>query len=391
MGTIFSRPRSVLLRSSWGTVNIGDIAHTPGVLHLMERYLPDVEVRLWPTDVGEGVEAMLRKRFPRLAVLKTAEDFTTAFKECDFFLHGSGPSLLGQKELARWRTETDDKPYGIYGVTMMAVSPLESELIRNARFVFLRDSVSLKVVQDQGIAGPKLGVCPDAAFATDLRDDAATTDFLRANRLEDGKFLCVIPRLRYTPYWKIFNYPPSPEDVTKAARSEAMKEHDHAPLRETIAAVVRQTSMKVLICPEDKCQVAVGKEMLYDPLPEDVKAKVVWRDKYWLTDEAVSTYRRSAGLFGLEMHSPIMCIGNGIPAIVCRFAEQTSKGLMWRDIGLREWLFDMDDKQDIAGITPAVLAMANDPGGARQKAARAKATVEKRQKETMMVLKKAIA
>ena len=27
-----------------------------------------------------------------------------------------------------------------------------------------------------------------------------------------------------------------------------------------------------------------------------------------------------------------------VPAIVGRFAEQTSKGFMWRDIGLGEWL-----------------------------------------------------
>jgi hypothetical protein len=86
--------------------------------------------------------------------------------------------------------------------------------------------------------------------------------------------------------------------------------------------------------------------MLYDKLPEDVKSRVVWRENYWLTDEALSTYRRSAGLFGHEMHSPIMCIGNGIPAIVCRWAEQTSKGLMWRDIGLGDWLFDLDKEDD---------------------------------------------
>jgi len=29
-----------------------------------------------------------------------------------------------------------------------------------------------------------------------------------------------------------------------------------------------------------------------------------------------------------------MCIGNGIPAVVCRFKEQTTKGFMWEDIGL---------------------------------------------------------
>ena len=79
-----------------------------------------------------------------------------------------------------------------------------------------------------------------------------------------------------------------------------MKEHDNAPIREAIVEVVRQTSMKILICPEDETQIKLGKEILYDKLPEDVKTKVVWRDRYWLTDEALSTYRRSAGMFGLE-------------------------------------------------------------------------------------------
>lgn len=380
----------IILRSSWGTVNIGDIAHTPGILHLIEQNLPDTEVRLWATNIGNGVEEILRRRFPRLKVLKNDEDIETAFRECDFLLHGSGPSLLGHKEITRWRAETRGKPYGIYGVTMTAVNAREAEMIRDARFAYFRDSVSLKLVQDRGTGCPILGFSPDAAFATDLRNDAAALDFLRANRLEDGKFLCAIPRLRYTPYWKIFNFPKSAEDETKTVRSEAMKEHDHAPIRAAITALVRQTAMKVLICPEDECQVAIGKEMLYDPLPADVRAKVVWRDRYWLTDEAVSTYRHSAGVFGLEMHSPIMCIGNGIPAIVCRFSEQTSKGFMWRDIGLDKWLFDMDRDSDVAGIIPAVLALANDPVGARQSVERAKAVVDKRLKETMGVLRKTL-
>src|SRR5206468_149699 len=153
---------------------------------------------------------------------------------------------------------------------------------------------------------------------------------------------------------------------------EEMKEHDHAPLRDAITAVVRQTPLKVLVCPEDMTQMAIGKELLVDKLPADVRPRVVWREKYWLTDEALSTYIRSAGLFGLEMHSPIMCIGNGIPAIVCRFAEQTSKGFMWRDIGLGDWLFDMDEDADVAKVVPAVLALARDPAAAREKAARAR-------------------
>jgi hypothetical protein len=101
--------------------------------------------------------------------------------------------------------------------------------------------------------------------------------------------------------------------------------------------------------------VSVGKELLYDPLPPDVRRRVVWRDRFWLTDEALSTYVRSAGVFGSEMHSPIMAVANGIPAIVCRFAEQTSKGIMWRDIGLGEWLFDLDREDEVRQVVPAVL------------------------------------
>jgi polysaccharide pyruvyl transferase WcaK-like protein len=169
-----------------------------------------------------------------------------------------------------------------------------------------------------------------------------------------------------------------------------MKEHDHAPLREAVIAVTRQTPMKVLLCPEDQTQMKVGKEMIYDKLPEDVKAKVVWRENYWLTDEALSTYVRSAGLFGNEMHSPIMCIGNGVPAIVCRWKEQTTKGLMWRDIGLGDWLFDLDDEDEVRKVAPTVLAMAQDPTAAKGRAAKAREFVKQRQKEMMETLKKSL-
>jgi polysaccharide pyruvyl transferase WcaK-like protein len=135
---------------------------------------------------------------------------------------------------------------------------------------------------------------------------------------------------------------------------------------------------------------AVGKEMIFDKLSEEVKARVVWREKYWLTDEAVSTYVRSAGLFGCEMHSPIMCIGNGVPAIVSRWQEQTSKGIMWRDIGLGDWLFDFDKDDEIPRLLPAVLAMAKDPAAAKVRAAKALDFVRERQRGMVEALRKAV-
>lgn len=390
-----NRAPRLILRSSWQTVNIGDIAHTPGVLALLEKHLPQVEVRLWPSKVDNGVEAMLRQRFPKLVILKDAEAVQQAFAECDFLLHGSGPSLVAQKDVARWAQETG-KPYGVYGITFSvqgstATRPSSEKavaetlrVLSGGKFAFFRDSVSLELAKAKGCTCPIQEFGPDGAFATDLRDDAKAEAFLKAHGLEDGKFLCCIARLRFTPYWKM--KPGVKFDPVKHQRNEAMKEHDLGPLRQAIIEVVRRTDLKVLLCPEDSSQMEVNRENLYDPLPADVKARVVWRPTYWLTGEALSTYLRSAGLFGAEMHSPILCIGHGIPAIVCRWAEQTSKGFMWRDIGLGEWLFDLDNEAEIPGLVPAVLAIAQDPAAARAKAARAREVVLQRQRETMAVV-----
>ena len=388
----------ILLRSSWQVENIGDIGHTPGVLALIEKYLPHVDVRLWPKNVGSGVEEMLMARFPKLKILKSEEEQRIAMQECDFFLHGSGPSLMGKHEIIRWKEETG-KPYGIYGITFpghyvfqhqqVDYDPIDIELFNSAAFTYFRDSVSLEYAKQNGANCPIMGFCPDGAFAVDVRNDEAADVFLKEHELETGKFVCVIPQYRFTPWWELPTKNPT-VNQEKYAWNEKMKEHDNQPLINAIIEVVRQTDLKVLLVPENETQIRIGKEMLYDPLPEDVKPRVVWRDKYWLTDEAVSTYARSAGLFGLEMHSPIMCIAIGIPAIVCRFAEQTSKGFMWQDIGLGEWLFDMDTKTDVDRIVPTVLEMVKNPVASKEKVKKAQKLVAQYQKDTMKILGKSL-
>lgn len=381
-----SRKR-ILLRSSWQTVNIGDIAHTPGMLHLLEKYLPEYDVTLWPSSVDNGVAEMLMARFPKLKIMAaTDEAKKEAFETHDFLLHGSGPGLFWQA-LVEW-TEKTGKPYGIGGITWTSPGKgmVGLKVISEAKFAFFRDSVSLELAKQKGATCPIMEFGPDATFACDLVNDAAASAWLKEVGLEEGKFVCCIPKLRNTPYWEIkqgYAF-----DEKKHARNEEMKEHDISPLRNAVIAVVKQTPMKVLLCPEDASQMKLNKEMIYDKLPDDVKDRVVWRQDYWLTNFAQSVYNRSAGLFGNEQHSPIMCIGHGIPAIVCRYKEQTSKGFMWKDIGLSEWLFDHDFDEAEKGLTPAVLAIVNDQATAKAKALKAKAVADDRMKRMMEVLRK---
>lgn len=392
--TAVNKKKTILLCSSWQTFNIGDIAHTPGVLTIFEKYLPDVNVILWPHDIGNGVKDILGKRFPDVQIIQTEEEIQASFQTADLFVHGSGPSLVGRNNISRWIRETG-KPFGIYGITFpgkyiartekMTASELDTELLNKAAFVFFRDSVSLDFAKENGITCPIMEFGPDGTFAVDLHNDQAAIDFLQKNNLEEGKFMCCIPRYRYTEEWlaKGKNRPYNQEHVDINNR---MKDLDNKPLRDAIIAVTRETDMKVLICPEDETHVALGKSLILDHLPEDVKTKVVWRDKYWLTDEALSTYKRSAGLFGLEMHSPIICIGQGIPAVVCRFYEQSTKGYMWKDIGLGDWLFDMDIPEEVNKILPTVLSIAKNQKAAKAKALKAREFVEQRQRETTAIL-----
>ena len=208
------RPKRILLRSSWQTVNIGDIAHTPGVLNLLEHHLPDVRVTLWPSRIDNGVDELLMARFPNLTLVQNNNDLKVALDQCDFLLHGSGASLVAQRDVMRWHRETG-KPYGIYGVTFpekksSSTTPISSDAMREtiravsgAEFVFFRDSRSLALAKRLGCTSKVMEFGPDGAFACDLRDDDAADQFLQQNQLAKDKFLCCIPRLRYSPYWTI--------------------------------------------------------------------------------------------------------------------------------------------------------------------------------------------
>ncbi len=357
--------KRLLLRSSWQTVNIGDIAHTPGMLRLLEDALPDVEVVLWPNALSADVEALLRRRFPRLSIARTRAEQEAALADCDVFLHGSGPGLVGAAAAKAW--QATKKPYGFGGVTLNDAELKNSrDLLAGAAFVYTRDTLSLEALRAAGLKG-EFG--PDATFAVDLRDETRAAAFLKAQGLEAGAFACFVPRLRWTPYWKEGRKYPEGEVQRKEAENARFVEADHAKLREAIIAWVRETRLKALLCPEMSYQVELLRPLLFDPLPEDVKPRVVVRPSYWLTDEAGSTYARAAAVVSLEMHSPIIATSFGIPAIHLRQPTDTRKGQMWRDVGLGDWLFEID-AADGAGIAAKLLEI-------HRKPAEAKAAVEK--------------
>ncbi|MFH1500149.1 MAG: polysaccharide pyruvyl transferase family protein [Verrucomicrobiota bacterium] len=386
----------LLVRSSWQTVNIGDISHTPGLLRLLETHLPAARITLLARNLGHGVSAVLRHHFPRVEIIEEPETpdglpataaGQHAWAAADMFIHGSGPYVVARAELSAWAAT--GRPYGIYGVSLEEFDPDLIALLSGADFVFCRDTTTLRAVRAAGVRmNPSscLGFAPDAAFAATDADERAADAFLAAHRLEPGKFICVVPRLRYTPYHRIHDRPPTPREMERAEISETYRERDHDTLRTIVSRWVRDTGLKVLACPEMTYQVDLARTELVEPLAPAIRSHVVWRDTYWRNDEAAGIYARAFAVVSVEMHSPILAFAAGTPAIHLRQPSDTVKGQMWRDIGLPEWIFEIDDT-DGHDIADLLLQMHHHPDRIAAKLSSARAHVARLQAQSMEIVR----
>lgn len=371
-------PRILLRPGTAQHGNIGDIAHSPGALVLFERHFPAAEFTLWPVEISPEARESLQQRFPQLKIAEgeldakgkpTTPALSAAWNEADLLLHGSSPGFKGSTYMPAWRAASR-KPYGVFGMTDDPISsiatrpeggtlremraviaglpaghlrPATHEILSGAAFLFCRETLTAEYLRAQRVTSPVIEFGPDATFALQLRDDARAEAYLRASGLQPGKFICVIPRLRYTPYYKIQGKKPSVGDLAKDAVNDRTTARDHAKLRDLIIAFVRNTGLKVLACPEMRYQIEVAKEHLVDPLPADVRKNVVWRDTYWLPTEAASVYASALAVVSFECHSPIIALTNGTPAFYVRQPTDTIKGQMYHDIGVSDWTAEVDE------------------------------------------------
>jgi len=376
-----AKPRRILVAGLWHTVNIGDIAHGPGLVRLIERHLPGVEISLWPARAPtDEIREMLKRALPKLAVAEgsTTNDgkpgtpgFAAEIARCDLMIVASGG--YHGFPIEGWRKMTR-KPHGVFGVGfdgfefLKELTPALNDQLNTAQFVYARETASAATLNQErlGVTAPGRTFCPDSTFGFDLRDEARAAEYLARAGLEPGRFICVIPMLRYAPHWKIYGTPPAARDLRGEETNEKFKVSDHAATRELITTWVRKTGLKVLACPEMTYEMELAKEQLIDPLPDDVKPNVVRRETFWMPDEAAAVYARAAAVVSLECHSPIIALANGTPAIHVRLPSETKKGQMFRDVGVGEWIHEVDQLTG-AQLARQVLDIHANPQAARAK------------------------
>lgn len=389
---------TLLVVSGWQDVNIGDIAHTPGLLHILELYLPDARIILWKkSSNNEPVARMLHQGFPKVSIIYgnvdadkrvSAPELLDAFQQADLMIHGSGPSVVGADNLRAWVNQTG-KPFGIFGTTIQDIKGDLSSLLNKASFIFTRETASLETLTKKGITAMPRLFAPDATFRFHLRDDQKALPFLKEKGLEPGKFICAVPRLRYTPYHKIRKVDWNEEKIRQVEETnKKYGETDHAKLREAIIAWVRNTGNRVLVCPEMTYAVDIMDDLLINPLPEDVKP-MVFKRGYWLPDEAASVYARAKAVLSFECHSPIIALAAGVPAFYLRQPEDTIKGQMYYDLGADDWIFEIEQTSG-KQIADRLMELVSYPDETAARVKRIGRNVKKQYNEAFAVIKRLI-
>jgi len=392
--------KTILMRSGWQTVNIGDIGHTPGTLRYLETYLPDVKVILWLHKTTDEVTAMLQKRFPNVQIVQGKlnargkadnPEFQKAFDESDLFLYNSGMHFNQFWPPPIYIIEActaTNKPFCLYGQSFDGFAPADeakmSELLSRAAAIYTRDVESFYYLRKIGVTSPSLAFGPDGCFGIDVRDDAKADAYLKAHDLKPKEFITITlrsntPKIGAKKSTSMNPANPSKEDL-------AQNELWTKKLREVITDWVRKTKKKVLLAPEVDKEIIHAKTMILDKLPADVKPFVVNRDPFWNVDEAASVYAQAIAVVSMEPHSCIIALAVGTPTMHLASPRHGLKRWMFRDIGLSEWLFDID-ADPASQFTAALLKIDAKPALAKSKVNRAMHTVNTRSQEMMGELK----
>jgi polysaccharide pyruvyl transferase WcaK-like protein len=384
-----AKPKTIVLQSAWATHNIGDIGHTPGTLRVLEQHLPEVKVVLWAAKLDERVTAMLKTRFPRVDMVQGSltgsgerdKQLQQAIKNCDLFIRNSG---MGQDISFMQFCQKAGKPYGLFGQSyfpdMVEGKGADERiaLLNGASFIYTRETKTLGILKSAGVKPKALEFGPDGCFGIDVRDDARGLATMKKLGLEERKFITIELRT-HTPSFpgvddkrpqKLNPLHPTPQMI-------ADDERRAAKYRDLITRWVKKTGHKVLIAPEVHKEMEHNKRFIYTKLPAGIQKHVVNLESFWNADEAASIFARAHTIVCHEPHSPIIALANGTPIIHTYSEFHSPKCWMFKDIGLPEWLLEMDETP-VEKMAGTLFAIDADYAGAQTKVKKAMAFVHER-------------
>ncbi len=362
-----ARPR-ILVHSGWNRYNFGDVAHTPGLLSLLQEHIPEAEVWLWMSSYADWLRAYIGARFPAVHCVQGRlggahgpidAEIEAAYAGADLFIFNSGPIFNYGHELMPgveakmkgWRgfdwnatmepaaklfyAKAHGVPFGLFAQSFIHLAPpadvVLPDILSQAAFLYTRETDSLRYVQELGVRAAEMGFAPDAAWACNLRDDEKVLPWLEKHGLEDGQFLAATTRI-------------APAGVD----GEIDRAQQMAFFGKVIPTWVEKTGLKVVLVPETVGSIELNRSYIYDALPDSVKGRVVLDDalwtpaaEFWTPDQALSVLSRARAYLNVDHHGALIALAAGVPCVHPRQRQAGRKAWVYKDVGLGDWLFEV--------------------------------------------------
>lgn len=342
----------------WGASRLRGFENGTLSARIAERVADDILNRL-PVEMLEELR-------------RTNPDAGRAFDDAGFVLFTSGTTLnfgrMGVRDLDGFTlryamplliARAIGIPYGINAQSFDALDwPADMifrPLFRDARFVYCRDPDSLAYLRQRDLLCARSGWRPDTTFFFGGFDDAWADEFLRAKKLENGRFITVTIRSA------------NQKGPLAGTMDERREEAIMGRIRKFIEEWVRATGLPVVLAPEVATEVEAAHERIFERLSGAARERCVEMETFWTTEQAYSLYRRARAVVSMEMHSVIMALSLGTPVLMPQFSENGRKVWMLEELGLGDWIFDIDEPASPAALLEAALRVHADPDGARER------------------------
>ena len=321
-----------------------------------------------------------------------------AFNDTQLFIYNSGMHFN-----SFWPLPTvletliiNKKAFCLYGQSFDGFKDdVKDKMVRqlsNAASIYCRDVESYYYLRDIGINAPILEFGPDGCFGIDLLNDKKAEAYMLKQGLESKKFLTVIIRTNAVGGPRPEKLPEGDfEDTSQYPLDPSQKDFYRTKLwidkiKAIIIEWVEITGLKVFLAPEVYEEMATAKKFLFNQLPSEIRSEVVLKSEWWNMDEASSMYKHSRALVAMEPHSCIMALAHRTPIIHYFSLQHGLKAWMFRDIGLPEWLYNIDEEPYTQPLK-ALMDIHENYERALKKVDRTMAFVEQRSKEMIHDLK----
>jgi hypothetical protein len=205
--------KKVLFRTSWNHANSGDVADITSIYRLIQKYVYETQVILWPYDIDDSTVDLLKRNFTSLRIVSgtiddngnpTTEELKEAINEADMFIYSAGSEIKlnwsgsqnGGIETGSIKTiANEDIPFIINGLGKIPDESSEIgsmiDICNKASIVFINDVITEYALKERNIKLSNGKTLPNTLVAFELKNDTESRIFLSELKLNDAGFIVI--------------------------------------------------------------------------------------------------------------------------------------------------------------------------------------------------------